>query len=96
MKFLTVEQLNDKLKNKKILNMSDLIQVIEEEFEVTISVQANEESKINVEAIAKDSDIIRQIKESKKDRIMNRTYSGEKGLKFLQQKIKDFNNGTKL
>ncbi|KJS19409.1 MAG: hypothetical protein VR72_18720 [Clostridiaceae bacterium BRH_c20a] len=96
MKFLTVEQLNDKLKNKKILNMSDLIQVIEEEFEVTISVQANEESKINVEAIAKDSDIIRQIKESKKDRIMDRTYSGEKGLKFLQQKIKDFNNGTKL
>ena len=96
MKFLTVEQLNDKLKNKKILNMSDLIQVIEEEFEVTISVHANEESKINVEAIAKDSDIIRQIKESKKDRIMDRTYSGEKGLKFLQQKIKDFNNGTKL
>jgi len=96
MKFLTVEQLNDKLKNKKILNMSDLIQVIEEEFEVTISVHENEDSEINIEAIANDSDVMRQIKESKKDRIMGRIYTGEKGLEILQQKIEDFNNGPKL
>ncbi len=90
MKFLTMEQLNDRLKHKKNVNLSDLIQVIEDEFEVTISVRKKKEGKIDVEAIAADLNIIRQIKESKKDRVMGRTYTGEKGLEVLRQKVKDF------
>jgi ribosomal protein L7/L12 len=90
MKFITAEQLYDKLKEKRVLQLFDLVKVIEEEFEVSVRVEGNELDDLDVKALAEDPDVIRQIRASREDRKAGRTYTGEEGLEFLRQQIREF------
>lgn len=89
MKFITTEQLFDKFKEKKILELSDFLNLIEEEFDVSLRVEGGNEDNIDVKALAEDPDIIRQVKASREDRKSGRTYTGEKGLEILREKIRE-------
>jgi ribosomal protein L7/L12 len=90
MKFITAEQLYDRLKEKQVLQLSDLLKVIEEEFDVSILVEESELVDLDVKALAEDPDVIRQIRVSREDRKVGRTYTGEAGLDFLRQQIREF------
>ncbi|GAX92042.1 hypothetical protein [Effusibacillus lacus] len=39
---------------------------------------------------AEDPDVVSQIEDSREDRKVGRTYSGEAGLEFLRQQIREF------
>lgn len=96
MKFITAEQLYDKLKKKQVLELSDLVKVIEEEFDVSVRIESEREEEIDVQSLVKDPDVIRQVRESRQDREAGRTYSGEKGLEYLRQQIRKFERETNL
>jgi hypothetical protein len=68
----------------------DLVKVIEEEFDVSVRVESEQEEEIDVKTLAKDPDVIRQVRTSWQDRKAGRTYSGEKGSEYLRQQIREF------
>lgn len=90
MKFITAEQLYDKFKEKRLVELSDLLKVIEEEFDVSVRVEGGDLDEFDVKALAEDPDVIRQIQDSREDRKAGRTYTGEAGLEFLRQQIRNF------
>ncbi|NMD72228.1 hypothetical protein HHO41_18310 [Bacillus sp. DNRA2] len=52
--------------------------------------------QMNLELFSEDAEIIRQVQNSRKDRINGRIYDQEQGLKYLQNKIKEFESEQNL
>ena len=90
MKSITTNQLFDKFKNKEFLEMSDLIQVIQDEFNVNVRIEEHSDNGLNVEALAEDANLLHQIQQSRDDRKSGRVYDHQAGLRYLQEKIEEF------
>ncbi|GAB3808407.1 hypothetical protein [Virgibacillus kimchii] len=52
--------------------------------------------QMNLDLLSKDKDLVRQIKKSKEDRENGRIYDQEQGLKYLQNKIREFESEQDL
>ncbi|SDI41710.1 hypothetical protein [Natribacillus halophilus] len=90
MEFITKEHLFHKWEEKQVLKLSDLVQAIEEEFNVAVQLEGDDVGELDVHALANDPDVTRQIRMSREDREKGRIYSGEDGLHFLRQEIEEF------
>lgn len=89
MKFMTTEQLYNKFKNKELVQLSDLVQVIEDEFHVNVIIEENEDD-IDLKEIAEDPNIVRQVKASREDRKAGRVYEQNDGLEYLRKRTQEF------
>lgn len=52
--------------------------------------------QIDLDHFSEDKELIRQVEKSREDRINGRMYDQEQGLKYLQTKIKGFENEQNL
>ncbi|PWI57508.1 hypothetical protein [Sulfoacidibacillus thermotolerans] len=95
MKFITTEQLYDKFKAKHVLQLSDLVKMIEEEFDVSVRIEEHAD-ELDVKGLSEDADVIRQVRASREDRKAGRTYTGEQGLDYLRQQIREFERESNL
>jgi hypothetical protein len=82
--FITSEQLFDRLKGKQLLECHDLLRIVEEEFGVVVRVE-KQEDELDVNALANDPDLIRQVRASREARKAGRTFNEQKGLEFLRR-----------
>lgn len=86
MKQMTAEELYDKLKGKPYVEWMDLVQLIEDEFHVSLVVEESPDEE-DLAAIAGDPDVLRQIRMSQQDRENGNVYGQEDGLKYLRDRI---------
>ena len=96
MKSITTNQLFDKFKNKEFLEMSDLIQVIQDEFNVNVRIEEHSDNGLDIEALAEDANLLHQIQQSRDDRKSGRVYDHQAGLKYLHEKIEEFEREQNL
>lgn len=96
MKFIMKDQLYRKLKNKQVLEMNDLIEIIEGEFNVSVRIEQRDQDEFNVTDLARDPDVIRQMETSHEDMKAGRTYTGQEGLKVLEQAIREYERESNL
>ena len=92
MEHMTVDELYDKLKDKPYVEWTDLVRLIEDEFQVSLVVEESPAEE-DVEAIANDPDVLRQIRMSQQDRGNGRIYTQEAGLEYLKNKIQGSKRG---
>jgi hypothetical protein len=91
MKYVTTENLLRRLKGKKQITLPDLVRFIEEEFGVAVKIEEHEtEVQIDWEALDRDPVMVRLAEAAREDRLAGRSYTGREGLKFLRQKIQEF------
>ena len=90
MKSITTNQLFDKFKHKEMLEMSDLIQVIQDEFNVNVRIEEHIDNGLDIEVLAKDTNLLHQIEQSRDDRKSGRVYDHQAGLKYLREKTEEF------
>ncbi|KKM09860.1 hypothetical protein SY88_16875 [Clostridiales bacterium PH28_bin88] len=72
----------DHLPEKKLERVLGYLQAIKHNDEGT--------EEIDVEALAQDGDLIRQVEESRKQKAEGFGLSGQEGLTFLRQRIKEY------
>ena len=96
MKSITTNQLFDKFKHKDILEMSDLIQVIKDEFNVSVWIEEHNNDGLDIESLAVDANLFHQIKQSRDDRKSGRVYAHQEGLEYLREKIEEFERGQNI
>lgn len=89
---MTIDELYDKLKGKPYVEWTDLVRLIEDEFQVSLVVEESPAEE-DVEAIANDPDVLRQIRMSQQDRENGRIYTQEAGLEYLQNRIQGSERG---
>lgn len=90
---MTVGEMYDKLKNKPYMDWRDLVRLIEDEFQVRLVVEESPAEE-DVEAIANDPDVFRQIRMSQQDRENGRIYTEEAGLEYLQNRVQGSERGS--
>lgn len=96
MKYITTNKLLEKFKHKEILEISDLVQVIKDEFNVNVWLEEENEGSLDIESLAEDANLIHQIEHSRNDRKSGRVYEHQEGLEYLREKIKEFERGQNL
>ena len=92
MKHMTVDELYDKLKGKAYVEWTDLVQLIEDEFQVSLVVEKSPDDD-EIISIAGDPDVLRQIRMSQQDREQGRVFGQEDGLKYLRERIQGVERG---
>ncbi len=92
MKHMTAEELYNKLKGKVYVEWMDLVQLIEDEFHVSLVVEESTEDE-DIMAINEDPDILRQIRMSQQDRKDGRVYGEEDGIKYLRDRMQGADRG---
>lgn len=92
MKHMTVDELYDKLKGKTYVEWTDLVQLIEDEFNVSLVVEESPDVD-EIIAIGEDPDVLRQIRMSQQDREHGRVFGPEDGLKYLRERIQGAERG---
>lgn len=96
MRYITTNQLFDKFKHKEILELSDLIQAIKDEFDVKVWVEEKDSDSLDIEALADDTDLFHQIQQSHDDRKSGRVFDHQSGLEYLRDKIEEFERGQNV
>ena len=96
MKYITTNQLLDKFKHKEILEISDLVQVIKDEFNVNVWVEEQNDDSLDIEFLAEDIDLLHQIEQSRDDRNSGRVYDHQSGIEYLREKIEEFERGKNV
>lgn len=96
MEFITREKFESKVKNKSVIELSELIQVIEEQFgyDVYLSKKRKDETltKRVTEAIMSNEDVLNQLKKAKADREAGiSTYSDDE--KEFSRLVDEVNSG---
>ncbi|RIV29258.1 hypothetical protein D2Q93_01440 [Alicyclobacillaceae bacterium I2511] len=91
-KHLTVDELYEKLKGKTYVEWTDLVQLIEDEFQVSLVVKRIPDDD-DIVAINGDPDILRQIRMSQQDWEHGRVFGPEDGLKYLRERIQGAERG---
>jgi len=90
MKSITIDQLFDRFKHKEMLEMSDLIQVLKDEFNVNVWIEENNADGIDIKALAEDANLLHQIEQSRDDYKSDRVYGHQAELSYLREKIEEF------
>jgi len=83
MKSITTNQLFDKFKHKEMLEMSDLVQVIKDEFNVNVWIEEHNDNGLDIESLAEDANLFHQVEQSRDDRKSGRVYD-QAGLEYLR------------
>ena len=96
MKSITTNQLFDKFKHKKVLEMSDLIQVIRDEFNVNVWIEEHNHDGLDIKSLAEDANLLHQIEQSRDDRKSGRVYDHQAGLEYLRVKTEEFERGQNV
>lgn len=96
MKYITTNQLFDKFKHKEILELSDLVQAIKDEFDVNVWIEEQNADILDIESLAKDDNLIHQIQQSRNDRESGRVFEQQAGLEYLRQKVEEFERGQNV
>ena len=96
MKSITTNQLFDKFKHKEFLEMSDLVQVIKDEFNVNVWIEEHSDDGLDIESLAEDANLFHQIEQSRDDRKSGRVYDHQAGLEYLREKIEEFERGQNV
>ena len=96
MKSITTNQLFDKFKHKEILEVSDLIQVLKDEFNVNVWIEEHNAYSLDIGALAEDANLSHQIEQSRNDREFGRVYDHPAGIEYLREKIKEFERGQNV
>ncbi len=89
---MTLGELVDKPKDKPYVEWTDLVRLIEDEFEVSLVVEERP-AEDDVEAIAHEPEVWRQIQMSQQDQENGRIYTQEAGLDYVQSKIHEAERG---
>lgn len=96
MKSITTNQLFDKFKHKEILEVSDLIQVLKDEFNVNVWIEEHNTEGLDMRALAEDTNLSHQIEQSRNDRKNGRVYDHQAGIEYLREKIEEFERGQNV
>lgn len=96
MKSITTNQLFDKFKHKEILEVSDLIQVLKDEFNVNVWIEEHNTEGLDMRALAEDTNLSNQIEQSRNDRKYGRVYDHQAGIEYLRKKIEEFERGQNV
>jgi hypothetical protein len=96
MKSITTNQLFDRFKHKEMLEMSDLIQVLKDEFNVNVWIEEHNADGLDIESLAEDANLLHQIEQSQDDRKSGRVYGHQAGLEYLREKIEEFERGQNV
>ena len=96
MKSITTNQLFDRFKHKEMLEMSDLIQVLKDEFNVNVWIEEHNENGLDIESLAEDTNLLHQIEQSRDDRKSGRVYGHQEGLEYLREKLEEFERGQNV
>jgi ribosomal protein L7/L12 len=96
MKYITTNQLLDKFKHKDMLEISDLVQVIKDEFDVNVWIEEKNVDSFDIEYLAEDTNLFHQINKSRDDRKSGRVYDHQAGLEYLCNRIKEFEGGQNV
>ena len=96
MKYITPNQLFDKFKHKEMLDISDLIQVIEDEYNVNVWIEEQIIDSLDIKSLAEDANLLHQIQQSHDDRKSDRVFEQQAGLAYLRKKTEEFERGQKV
>ncbi|KJS47266.1 MAG: hypothetical protein VR66_20610 [Peptococcaceae bacterium BRH_c23] len=96
MKYITPNQLFDKFKHKEMLDISDLIQVIEDEFDVNVWIEEQIVDSLDIKSLAEDANLFHQIQQSRDDRKSDRVFEQQAGLDYLRKKTEVFEREQKV
>ena len=96
MKYITPNQLYDKFKHKEMLDISDLIQVIEDEFDVNVWIEEQIVDSLDIKSLAEDANLFHQIQQSRDDRKSDRVFEQQAGLDYLREKTEVFEREQKV
>ena len=96
MKYITPNQLFDKFKHKEMLDISDLIQVIEDEFDVNVWIEEQIVDSLDIKSLAEDANLFHQIQQSRDDRKSDRVFEQQAGLDYLREKTEVFEREQKV
>lgn len=96
MKYITPNQLFDKFKHKEMLDISDLLQVIEDEFDVNVWIEEQSVDSIDIKSLAEDANLFHQIQQSRDDRKSDRVFEQQAGLDYLREKTEVFERDQKV
>ena len=96
MKYITPNQLYDKFKHKEMLDISDLIRVIEDEFDVNVWIEEQIVDSLDIKSLAEDANLFHQIQQSRDDRKSDRVFEQQAGLDYLREKTEVFEREQKV
>jgi len=96
LKYITPNQLFDKFKHKEMLDISDLIQVIEDEFDVNVWIEEQIVDSLDIKSLAEDANLFHQIQQSRDDRKSDRVFEQQAGLDYLREKTEVFEREQKV
>lgn len=96
MKYITPNQLYDKFKHKEMLDISDLIRVIEDEFDVNVWIEEQIVDSLDIKSLAEDANLFHQIQQSRDDRKSDRVFEQQAGLDYLRKKTEVFEREQKV
>ncbi|HBW38737.1 MAG: hypothetical protein VR66_20635 [Peptococcaceae bacterium BRH_c23] len=96
MKYITPNQLYDKFKHKEMLDISDLIRVIEDEFDVNVWIEEQIVDSLDIKSLAEDATLFQQIQQSRDDRKSDRVFEQQAGLDYLRKKTEVFEREQKV
>src|SRR5665647_2045970 len=96
MKSITTNQLFDKFEHKEILEMSDLVQVLKDEFNVDVWIEEHNANGLDIGSLAEDTNLFHQIEQSRNDRRSGRVYDHQAGTEYLREKIEEFERGQNV
>lgn len=85
-----LKQLIDEIPEQDILQVYDFIGYL------NMKREKDNFSSLDVSALSEDSDLIRQVQNSREDRKQGRVYGREAGLEYLQAKVQQFEHGQNL
>lgn len=96
MKYITANQLFDKFKDKEILELSDLVQIIKDEFDVNVWIEKPSDDGLDIESLAEDVNLFHQIQQSREDRKSGKVFDQQTGLEYLRGKVEEFERGQNV
>lgn len=79
-----------------MLDISDLIQVIEDEFDVNVWIEEQIVDSLDIKSLAEDATLFQQIQQSRDDRKSDRVFEQQAGLDYLREKTEVFEREQKV
>jgi len=79
-----------------MLDISDLIQVIEDEFDVNVWIEEQIVDSLDIKSLAEDANLFHQIQQSRDDRKSDRVFEQQAGLDYLREKTEVFEREQKV
>lgn len=94
MKSIPVERLIEMLDGKDLVHLNELVQIIEDEFDVNVQIERPLRAAELEDSIPNDPDLIRQVRASEEDFHAGRVYSAAEGLEYLRKQMRESARGS--